>query len=420
MAGKKMRVLLFLMMALCLCGCGRIFGEGSASGDEKGYIVYYTNLDGTKLEGRSYEPSADSFDGILTELLDRFQKPADPEVSSALPLGVNINSCTMGIDELQVDFDAGYLGISNVQEVLLQAGLVKTLVQLPGVVRVRFTVDGQPLTDDGGSQVAAMDEDTFIDTKGEGINSYHYVTLNLYFANEDGNKVSRETRNVYYSSNLIMEEVIVEQIIRGPVSDNLQPVVSSGVSINSVSISRGICEIDLNGAFNQAPEGSSASPEICLYAFVNAIFDACDVEGVRFEVDGESQVRFRGQVNLDQTFVRNSDVIETAGGVLEPLTEIFLDERGDETEADASAQPAGSQDGGQTLQPETAAQTELQTSAPEENQEGGSQEENQQAPENAGEDGAAREAVTEGTSDTAGSGQNKGVGVDPSLTGDHS
>ena len=28
------------------------------------------------------------------------------------------------------------------QEVLLQAGLVKTLVQLPGVMRVRFTVDG--------------------------------------------------------------------------------------------------------------------------------------------------------------------------------------------------------------------------------------------------------------------------------------
>ena len=83
--------------------------------------------------------------------------------------------------------------------------------------------------------------------------------------------VSRETRNVFYSSNLITEELIVEQIIRGPANDNLQPVADPSVTINSVDISRGICEIDLGSSFNQVPTGCTADPEICLYAFVNAI-----------------------------------------------------------------------------------------------------------------------------------------------------
>lgn len=381
MAGKRYFALFFLVIALCLCGCDRIMGTDSASSEETEYMIYYTNLEGTKLEERGYAPQSESFDGIMTELLEQFQNPPDTDVSSALPLGVEINGCTMGIDELQVDFNAAYLGISNVQEVLLQAGLVKTLVQLPGVMRVRFTVDGQPLTDDNGYEVPAMDENTFIDTKGEGINSYHYVTLNLYFGSAAGDKIARETRNVYYSSNLIMEQVIVEQIIRGPVNDQLQAVVDPGVGINHVTISGDICVVDLDDTFNQAPEGSSVDPETCLYAFVDAIIDACDVEGVQFEINGETDVRFRNQVNLDQVFERNADIIETGGSGAEPLTEIFLDEDGDETEI--LSEPIQEQ--------ETEIQTEART-----------------------------------TETTAGEGngglqsRDRGVGVDPALTGDRS
>ena len=359
MAGKKRwRALLAAAVLLCLCGCGRFTGESGETDGEQ-YIIYYTNLEGTRLEERSYTPQSDSFDGIMTELLEQFQTPMDFEVDSAMPDGVEINQCTMGIDEIQVDFNGAYLGISNVQEVLLQAGLVKTLVQLPGVMRVRFTVDGQPLTDDDGYEVPAMDKNTFIDSRGEGINSYHYVTLNLYFANQAGDMVSRETRNVFYSSNLITEELIVEQIIRGPANDNLQPVADPSVTINSVDISRGICEIDLGSSFNQVPTGCTADPEICLYAFVNAICDACDVEGVRFAIDGESNVRFRDQVNLDQVFVRNADVIEAEGRETEPLTEIYLNPEGEETETAAPAaenQPEQVQP--EQVQPETAREEE--------------------------------------------------------------
>ena len=67
------------------------------------------------------------------------------------------------------------------------------------------------------------------------------------------------------------------------------------------------------------------------------------MEGVRFAIDGESNVRFRDQVNLDQVFVRNADVIEAEGRETEPLTEIYLNPEGEETEtaAPAAENPAG-------------------------------------------------------------------------------
>ena len=120
-------------------------------------------------------------------------------------------------------------------------------------------------------------------------------------------------RNIYYSTNLITERLVAEQIIDGPQNGNLQPVVDESVLVRSATIKNGICTIDFSASVNNVPAGSNAAPETVLYAFVNAICDACrdqGVTGVRFQIEGDSEVRFRSQVNLNQVFSRNGDLIE--------------------------------------------------------------------------------------------------------------
>lgn len=326
MAAKYKLIPALLLLALLLAGCG----QRNTAKDSKYYNVYYTNLSGTRLEEKQFLPTSDRFDGILTELLEQFSSSGYSDVISSMPVGVSINGYTMGVDDLQVDFNAAYLGISNVQEILLRSALVKTLVQLPGVARVRITVDGQPLKDADGREVSAMNEDSFIDSREDGINSYHYMTLDLYFSNAAGDRVVKEMRNVFYSSNLITEKVIVEQIIKGPANEKLLPVTDPSVLVKSVKIAQDICVIDLDESFNREPEGN-IRPETCLYSFVNAICDACEVEGVRFKINGESNVRFWNKVNLDRVFQRNADIIEASDSA-EPMAEVFLDELGAETE----------------------------------------------------------------------------------------
>ena len=126
MAGKRRCLLLFLLIALIFAGCG-----STGDRDTKEYYVYYTNPNGTKLEEREFVPASDRFDGILSELLKEFQTPSYSDVVSAMPLGVSINGYTMGVDELLVDFNATYLGISNIQDVYKRQPSGKALTKMP-------------------------------------------------------------------------------------------------------------------------------------------------------------------------------------------------------------------------------------------------------------------------------------------------
>ena len=94
-----------------------LFAEGKMMGvlqTDAGFLYAFSGLAG----GRAV------IDGFVPPIYDY----TDPEGYfrkteariSAMPDGVEINQCTMGIDEIQVDFNGAYLGISNVQEVLLQ------------------------------------------------------------------------------------------------------------------------------------------------------------------------------------------------------------------------------------------------------------------------------------------------------------
>ena len=302
----------FLLSALMLCflltGCSVVEKvknlsekESTAVIDEGGYQIYYRNPDGNDLVTRTFVPESRNFDGILTELLEQFKSSPDAEAVSTIPSNVEINGCTMGVDNLTVDFNSAYLEMNNVEEILLRAGLVKTLIQMPGVLSASVTVDGQPLKEPDDTAVGSMNENTFIDSNSDSINSQKMVELELYFASEDGQGLLQEHRNIGYSSNLIMERVITEEIIKGPAERDSFPVVNPDVKVNSVEILDDVCVIDFDNTFNTV-FNQRLEPEVCLYAFVNALCESCPVKGVRFQVNEEVDKRFLGQINLDQVF----------------------------------------------------------------------------------------------------------------------
>lgn len=311
-------------LSVLLSGCARLeipelFSLTASSGSQKQeltadtskgeYLVYYSDKDSTGLEGRIYVPESQTFDGIVEELTEQFQKAPDETVISALPGSVSINGYTMGVDNLTIDFNAAYLGLGNVQEVLLRAGIVKTLVQLPGVQNVSVTVDSQPLKEPDGSVIGAMNEDTFIDPMGEEINSVHQVDMTLFFGAPDGRLLQAERRSSTYSTNIITERIIAEQLIRGPEQEGLLPVCYPDVPINSITVEDGICWVDLGSRFNAWDEAQMASPELSLYAFVNSILTGSEAGGVVFRIDGKSDVQFRDQLSLELVYTRNKDLI---------------------------------------------------------------------------------------------------------------
>ncbi|MDO4322935.1 MAG: GerMN domain-containing protein [Lachnospiraceae bacterium] len=301
---KRMLLWLLAAAALLLAGCEK------KQEPESSYKVYYVNTTGTRLMESDYKPQAQTFEEMMDELIGQI-KTAPTGYISALPETVSINGYERGIDALRIDFSGEYYSLSNTDEVLLRAAVVKTFSQIPGVTKVMITVNKEQLKDEEGEPVPAMDANSFIDTKEGGINSYQYATLILYFANAQGDRISKETRSLHYSSNMVLERVVVEQLIAGPQERELKPILGSNVRIQNVYIQDDICTINFDEEFNKIPLESTLDPEAALYAIVDSVCETCDsITGVKFEIDGESDVLFRDTVDLNQTFTMDRSFIE--------------------------------------------------------------------------------------------------------------
>lgn len=348
---KKGKFLLLLVMIFLLTGCGK------APQEESGYTVYYVDTAGTRLMESNYVPSAQTFDELMDELIEMMQQPPTTGFVSALQGNVSVEGYERGIDALRIDFSKEYYDLGNTEEVLLRAAVVKTFSQIPGVTKVMITVEKEQLCDAQGQPVPAMDADSFIDTKEGGINSYLYAKLALYFSNEDGTQLVREARNLHYSSNMVLERVVIEQLIEGP-SEGGKAVLPESTKIQSVSIKKGICTVNFDSEANKEPSESMVNPRTALYAIVDSICETCDeITGVRFEVEGESDVKFRQTVDLDQTFTMDRSYIEEVELETQTsLTEKEVPETATEDAVGISEHTAGEETG--ETSPRTGGETE--------------------------------------------------------------
>lgn len=305
MKRKTTLLALLALAALMLFGCNK-------KQEENSYKVYYVNASGTRLMEEAYKPQAQTFDEMMDELLGQLKK-APSGYESALAKGVEMLGYERGIDALRINFSDSYYSLSNTDEVLLRAAVVKTFSQIPGVTKIMITVNGEQLRDAEGELVPPMAANAFIDTKEGGINSYQYATLILYFANAKGDQIVRETRNLHYSSNMVLERVVVEQLIAGPEQSGLNPILGSNVRIQNVYIQNGICTISFGKEVNLASSETLPDADVALYAIVNSICETCDnISGVKFEIDGESDTFFRETVDLNQVFMLNRAYVEQA------------------------------------------------------------------------------------------------------------
>ena len=156
---KYISLLSLAVVLLFLAGCRQQKKE-----KEAGYKIYYVNAEGDSLQEVSYVPKARTFEEIMDELASQLEN-APSELVSVLKGNVKIKGYERGIDALRIDFTQDYYSLTNVEEVLLRAAVVRTFCQAPGVMKVMITVEGEQLVDMDDRVVPAMDSDDFINTK---------------------------------------------------------------------------------------------------------------------------------------------------------------------------------------------------------------------------------------------------------------
>ncbi len=308
---KKVRnylVLFLLVMVGVFCtGCGE---ETVPSGSMSGYMVYYLNASGNQLVGNLYEPVATEKEAMVEEFITALNTvPADLECQSAMPSQVATMGFRVDSNVLHVYADANYALMNAVQEILCRAALTKTLTQIPGIDYLMIYCAEQPIVDGAGNPVGMLVAADFVDSIRD-VNSFERTEMTLYFANEAGDELVKETREVMRSTNTSVEKLIVEQLIEGPEVGGRYATIPSNVKLLSVSVNDSVCSINLDGAFlNNTLEVKEYIP---IYSIVNSLAELSTVSRVQIRINGSEDAVFRDLVPLNTLFERNYDYV--AGG----------------------------------------------------------------------------------------------------------
>ncbi|RKM55616.1 hypothetical protein D6853_08655 [Butyrivibrio sp. X503] len=293
-----------VVMALSSVSC---YHEKSSVNNVK---VYYIAANESKLDCWDSDVKANTIETeeAVRELLDELSKDIVTSKSQpAISDSVRLKSFTIDEDVVNLDFYAGYKDLGRIEEVLHRAAIVRTLTQLKKIECVSISVEGEPITDHLGNPVGNMRADDFIYNIGNEIGSYEQLQIKLYFVNESNDKLVPVYRTVVYNSSASVEKMAVEQIVKGPRSNEVFPTISPDTKVINLSIKDGVCHIDFSKDFLSEP--FDVDPQLALYSIVNTVTEFPSVDKVEIQVDGQKEFTFR-EFLISGEYERNMDLVQ--------------------------------------------------------------------------------------------------------------
>ena len=117
-----------------------------------------------------------------------------------------------------------------------------------------------------------------------------------------------EVQEVNYSSNISMEKLVMEQLLKGPKGNGKRSAIPDGTKLVSVSVLDGVGFVNLNEGFlNQNYE--IAEP-VVIYSIANSLVELPNINKVQISVNGDSNMTYREKLKLSDMYDRNLDYMD--------------------------------------------------------------------------------------------------------------
>ena len=147
--------------------------------------------------------------------------------------------------------------------------------------------------------------------------------VSLYFAvsTDTDFYLTEETREIPVSKELYKS--VLEELIKGPESDQLSPTIPSNVKVNSVKISEGTATVDFSKEIitnNQEIPHSSTTEVLAIYSIVNTLTEFEEIKKVKITIEGKDSGQvdglyvedFWGHVGIYEEFTRDETIIKNS------------------------------------------------------------------------------------------------------------
>ena len=302
------RILLLMILGtvtMMMYACGK---KKEPANIENAVNISYLNKEHTSLVTSQFIPESTDTAGIIEDVIVKLGHPSESiDMISPLALGTTIQAVYLDGTHATLSMDSQYAGLSQTDEILIRAALVRTFTQINGIDNISININDNPLLDRYGNPVGNLTADMFLDNEGQEINSYEERNIRLYFASTDGTHLVPVVKSVRYNTNNSLEKMIVDELIKGPLNADSKATINKNTVVNSVTVADGICYVDMSEDFLQTPEDISS--QLTVYSLVNSLAEVSNINKVHILINGSSDAVMSDNMDISSIFERNLDIV---------------------------------------------------------------------------------------------------------------
>lgn len=281
-------LILMLTAVLLLAGCGMTAKPAEETAPE-GPQVYYVNNDMTGLRNTPVEIKSKG-DAMISDMFLSLRNGDFPDGRSAVPESLELDHTAWQEKTLVLYLNGDYPEVGTMQESLLRAALVKSMLSVAEADSVVINVNGNPLTNEYDAEVGNISADDFIDTVMQN-ETEEEIELTLYFGEGSEPLLSPEERYTSIEEGYdtaALAKMAVSLLIGGPQKESLRNVIPAGTEATDVTVTDGICYVNLNDTFgNQELDYSYRLP---VYSIVNTLCAIPGINMVQLTVNGSADI----------------------------------------------------------------------------------------------------------------------------------
>lgn len=309
----KKRILIAVLLFIAVAGAvaAVILSHFDFSAQKTSVDLYFMDESGTGIIAEQHEIRYKTGYDFVENTIDELRK--GPSVSkhgkimSSDTSLVNIGFSAAEGEGVTVDFSSEYLTDNPSKNVLSTYAVVKSLCSIGWISRVRVTVNGNDITDADGNNlgyIAASD----INLETEEYSSELRESI-LYFADSSNKKLVQEKRMIKITDQQPIEQYIINELIKGPVNDELHSVLSDDTVLMSVDVEDNICYLNFKSSFISENTGDGMHEQLVIYSIVNSLTELKTINRVQFYMDGK-RVNAFGSFNLKDYISRDTSIIQ--------------------------------------------------------------------------------------------------------------
>lgn len=220
----------------------------------------------------------------------------------ALPAGVTVEDWELADGVFTLALSEQILQADGLDRSAAAMCAALTLCQTDEVKSVTVTAGGRTLYA-GLTGAEALLRDTDTDP--------FVRQLRLYFADSDGRYLVSENHSLTLREDAAADRYVVEELLRGPNSPELQSAIPAGTALRACRTEDGLCTVDLSAEFRDGRPQTAVGERLAVYSLVNSLAALPQVDSVQILVEGEPVERYVFR-SLAQPLTRYEEAVRPA------------------------------------------------------------------------------------------------------------